>query len=656
MKPRTPRSVSSSWPRAVAAALLALCLGMALYAVVASADLVLPVINEFVANHDGSTSADDHEYIEVRGAANTSYGGYVILSIEGDYDADDPMSRGIIDAVFSITTTNAGGYWWTGFLTDSLDKSTMTLLLVNGFSGTPGQDLDTDNNGGLDVTPWAAVVDAVAVSDGGENDRTYAAAVLPYGFGGGDLAPAPGGASRIPDGRDTDSTADWTLNDFEGEGLPGFSGALSATEARNTPGSRNLKPTRLAVVRAGPGVGSVVSDPAGVNCGAICTTSSFSAYDAITLTAAAQTGFTFAGWSGPCAGSGLCSFVLTQPMTVTATFTHSEYALTVSVHGSGSVASHPAGITCGSDCSQLYTHGAAVELTATPAIGWSFGGWSGACTGGGECNVMMTGVRAVTATFTLNQYDLTVNKRGHGTVSSIPAGIACGGECTHTYSHGIVANLAAVADPGWSFAGWNGACTGTSACSVMIDGVKVVTATFTLNTYTLTVNRDGGGTIASDPAGITCGVGCNHIYAHGTTVNLAATADPGWSFNGWGGACSGANGCSVTMDETKTVSASFTRNQYALTVNVAGSGSGTVTSDHGEIDCGPVCSVQLEHGDEVTLAANADEGSSFSGWSGACSGSGACKLTMTTARAVTATFSAQPVEERSRLYLPALER
>jgi len=82
--------------------------------------------------------------------------------------------------------------------------------------------------------------------------------------------------------------------------------------------------------------------------------------------------------------------------------TPQDFSLTVvrAGTGSGTVASTPAGISCGTDCSEPYPNGTAVTLTATPAAGSTFGGWSGGgCTGTGSCTVTMTAARTVTATF-----------------------------------------------------------------------------------------------------------------------------------------------------------------------------------------------------------------------------------------------------------------
>ena len=83
--------------------------------------------------------------------------------------------------------------------------------------------------------------------------------------------------------------------------------------------------------------------------------------------------------------------------------------------------------------------------------------------------------------------------------------------------------------------------------------------------------------------------------------------------------------------------------QYMLTVQKAGGGSGTVTSSPSGIDCGSDCTETYNAGTIVTLTAVAASGSIFEGWSGGgCSGTGTCAVTMDTSKTVTAAFAPAP--------------
>jgi|GEM_PF-6731473 len=77
-----------------------------------------------------------------------------------------------------------------------------------------------------------------------------------------------------------------------------------------------------------------------------------------------------------------------------------------------------------------------------------------------------------------------------------------------------------------------------------------------------------------------------------------------------------------------------------LTVTIAGTGSGTVTSSPAGINCPVSCAAGFAAGTAVTLSANVAAGSSFGGWSGACGGNGGCNVSLNADQAVTATFAA----------------
>jgi len=99
-----------------------------------------------------------------------------------------------------------------------------------------------------------------------------------------------------------------------------------------------------------------------------------------------------------CNSNGYCSTPSTYSFR-TLEVLPTEYTLTVSKTGSGTVTSNPAGISCGSTCSANYNSSTSVSLTATPDSGYTFAEWSGACTGTGACTVTMIGAKSVTATF-----------------------------------------------------------------------------------------------------------------------------------------------------------------------------------------------------------------------------------------------------------------
>jgi hypothetical protein len=97
------------------------------------------------------------------------------------------------------------------------------------------------------------------------------------------------------------------------------------------------------------------------------------------------------------------------------------------------------------------------------------------------------------------------------------------------------------------------------------------------------------------------------------------------------------------MDQAKTVTARFDAiGDQTLTVILAGNGTGTVTSSPAGINCGNTCAVSFPPNTEVTLTATPTfPFNAFGGWGGACSGTGACTITMSEARTVFAIFNPQ---------------
>lgn len=318
--------------------------------------------------------------------------------------------------------------------------------------------------------------------------------------------------------------------------------------------------------------------------------------------------------------------------------------ITVTGNGTGTITSSPAGIDCGTDCSEAFPDGTTLTLTATPAPGSTFMGWGeGSCSGTGDCVVTVGQDISIAPTFALaNSIVVTLAGNGMGDVASAPAGISCPGDCSEQYGPGQHITLTATPAGESVFAGWaGGGCTGTTPCALTTDAAAAITATFNLKKYALTITKgsNGAGTVTSAPAGISCGATCTFNFDSGANVTLTPVATTGSTFTSWGGACTGSGACSVSMTAAKAVTANFTLTQQTLTVTKNGTGSGTVASTPAGINCGPTCSANFNFNTSVTLTPTAAAGSTFAGWAGACTGTGACVVAMTVARAVTATFT-----------------
>ena len=320
-----------------------------------------------------------------------------------------------------------------------------------------------------------------------------------------------------------------------------------------------IDPT-LAVAPVGSGSGEVTGEPSGIDCGSICW-HGFAPGTSVTLIPTPQADSSFVGWSGACTGTGTCTVTMDQTESVTAAFTLVRATLTVgrSGNGLGSMTSNPAGISCVNACSDSFNAGTTVTLTAMPAPGSRFSGWTGACTATGTCTVTMNQTQSVAATFTSIPQSLTVSRAGNGSgrVASNPAGIVCGSTCASSFTYGATVILTATPVTGSRFVGWSGACTGTYTCVLTLKVNRSVTATFTPVREILNVHRSGNGSVTSSPVGISCGSTCSSSINYGSRVVLKATPSTGYRFKGWTGACICTGTCTVTMNQARSVTATF---------------------------------------------------------------------------------------------------
>jgi hypothetical protein len=333
------------------------------------------------------------------------------------------------------------------------------------------------------------------------------------------------------------------------------------------------------------------------------------------LTATANSGYTFSSWSN---NAGTLSSTSSNPTTftigagnatVTANFTANTYALTVA-KGTGISA-----VTGGGNVA--YTSSNAI--TATAATGYTFKNWT-SNNGGTFANanaastsfMMPVGATTVTANATINTYTLTVAK-GTGIDS-----VTGGGDVDYNSSNAITATVST----GYSFNKWTSNNGGTfadanaaSTSFTMPAGAATVTASATINTYTLTtdVSPSGGGTVTAGES-----------LTYNSTKELTATANTGYTFSSWSksaGSLSTTSSSPTTFTMgagNATVTANFTHNTYTIGSAVSPTGGGTVTlgADSGY------------YNDNVQIVATPNTGYSFNEWT--VSGGSVSSTTATT--------------------------
>lgn len=224
------------------------------------------------------------------------------------------------------------------------------------------------------------------------------------------------------------------------------------------------------------------------------------------------------------------------------TFPEETYTLTVNIVGNGSVSKNPNQTT--------YFYDIDVNVTAIPDSCYEFEHWELDGINIGSDNpytVTMDGNHTISAVFTQTGYTLTVNVAGSGSVTKNPG--------LTTYPCSTIIALTAIPDSGWSFSHWSDDLSGSkNPETITANNDKTVTAHFTQNQYTLTINIVGSGSIIKNPDQAT--------YYYGASIELTAAADPGWMFSHWSGdLTSSTNPDSITMTSNKTVTANFTEDQ-----------------------------------------------------------------------------------------------
>ena len=192
---------------------------------------------------------------------------------------------------------------------------------------------------------------------------------------------------------------------------------------------------------------------------------------------------------------------------------------------------------------------------------------------------------------------------------------------------------------------------GAGSCAISMSGDAQVTATFAvlpppppppaMALITLNTTGTGKGRVTSSPAGIDCPAACTMSVPVGTVVSLTEQPDASSDFAGWGGACSGAGACAFAAAAAQTVWANFAAKPPPAVMRmmaVSVTGGGAVTSAPAGISCPGTCAASFAEGTTVAFVAAPGAGDRLVAWSGACTGNGACAVTMNADAQLSAQF------------------
>jgi hypothetical protein len=299
-------------------------------------------------------------------------------------------------------------------------------------------------------------------------------------------------------------------------------------------------------------------------------------------------------------------------------FTYVSLPLSVVKSGAGTVTSTLGGINCGSVCSANFTSGTSVRLTAIPQSGNVFAGWSGACSGTGVCVVSVSNAaQSVTATFSAAPGTFKVDG---GESYPLRAGLTIDSNGVVTGGAYDFHKLDGTMTPCTHSAANDATCHGASSSLIVKAQSGPLTATGAASPTTLVAGPDAFGFTF---VGTLTGATWSGIWTN-SSLNLPVAARTG------------------TFSVILFISKDTSNASYPVTISRSGTGSGTVTSSPAAIACGSVCSALVPSGVTGSLIVTPDAGSTFTGWSGDCTGTGACTLTINGAKNVTASFKLIP--------------
>jgi hypothetical protein len=258
----------------------------------------------------------------------------------------------------------------------------------------------------------------------------------------------------------------WQFDDWTGEVADPKAATTSITMNSSKSVTANfarLGETKFSLIITASGEGTVVPAPAA---------QSYASGSEVTLTAVPGEGWQFSGWTGEVndPAAAITKILMTGNQSVRASFTRIEFALSIAVAGQGSASPSPVAKT--------YASGTEVDITALPAAGWRFSGWSGDVTDPGSptTTVVIDEAKSLSANFVQLEYKLDIKIEGNGKVTADP-------EAEKYFSRAEV-SLSAIPADGWKFLNWEGDVGNklSQKTSLIMDADQSIRAIFVQST------------------------------------------------------------------------------------------------------------------------------------------------------------------------------
>ena len=334
---------------------------------------------------------------------------------------------------------------------------------------------------------------------------------------------------------------------------------------------------------------AVTANPS--NAGSVTGGGTYNQGQSCTVTATANTGFTFTNWTengNVVSSNANYTFNVEGNRNLVANFTENTYTITVSANPNNG------GTAAGGG---TFTYGQSCTVTATANTGYTFTNWTengNVVSSNASYTFNVEGNRSLVANFTAITYTITVsaNPSNSGTTSG-------GG----TYNHGQSCTVIATSADGYTFMNWteNGTVVSTDAnytfvvtsnCSLVANFEEQLPDTYNIN---VSPNPNIGGTVTG-----------GGTYAGGQQCTVTANANTGYTFINWienGEVVTTNASYTFIVEGNRTLVANFTLNNYTISVTADPTDGGMVTGAGNYV-----------HGTTCTLTATANENYEFINW------------------------------------------